>query len=201
MSGSVIGEKSVPSELVTVCTGAEWYLFPSHFFLPNNARLAFVRDGFGGVLPQHFGFGRLSSLHPQDVIDPWHRNGTYLLPVQPFNDRNEEELSRYVLLEDCHYVVVVVDENSDYCNESEAGNELRELRQALSMERSRAQTTKYVSARLERNGKEMTFVAMAEKAVLSTEHTQSSIARAYYIPLERIQSNVRYKSYILLKRK
>ena len=53
------------------------YTFPSHFFLPQGAELAFVQDGFGGLLPQPF-------VH------------TWTPPPQPMNDRNEEEPLRYV---------------------------------------------------------------------------------------------------------
>ena len=37
-----------------VCVGNEWYRYPSSFFLPPRAHLAFVRDGFRGQLPAHF---------------------------------------------------------------------------------------------------------------------------------------------------
>ena len=36
---------------VTVCVGKEWYRFGSSFFLPQHARLAFVRSHFKGQLP------------------------------------------------------------------------------------------------------------------------------------------------------
>ena len=81
-----------------VCTGGEWYQFPSHFFLPQNARVEFVNDTFHAQLPQHF-----SSIH-----------GTFCEPLQPFNDRNLEEPLRYVSLSACDYVVAVVDTTIDY---------------------------------------------------------------------------------------
>jgi len=59
--------------------GEEWYRFPSHFFLPNNWRLQFVKSSFGGQLPQYF----------SEV------NGTRII-LPNFNDRNLEEPSRYV---------------------------------------------------------------------------------------------------------
>jgi len=81
--------------LLNVCTGSEWYQFPSHFFLPDCARLQYVRDGFGGELPQHFGAV----------------NGTAAEPLQVFNDLNEEVLERYVSLSQCDYIVLLVDNN------------------------------------------------------------------------------------------
>eukprot|EP01038_Epipyxis_sp_PR26KG_P009196 gene9196-12404_t len=65
---------------VRVCTGHEWYQFPSHFFLPFHSELHFIQDGFTGILPQHF-----SKI-----------NGTFSIPSQPFNNLNQEEKSRYV---------------------------------------------------------------------------------------------------------
>ena len=51
-SSSSSSSVSVVNKLV--CTGAEWYSFPSHFFIPSNVQLAFVRDSFHGQLPQPF---------------------------------------------------------------------------------------------------------------------------------------------------
>mmetsp|Transcript_16061 Transcript_16061/g.26944 ORF Transcript_16061/g.26944 Transcript_16061/m.26944 type:complete len:446 (+) Transcript_16061:744-2081(+) len=73
----------------TVCMGGEWYTFPSHFFLPTGAQLAFVQDGFGGLLPQPY-------------VE------TSAAPPQPMNDRNEEEPLRYVPLGSCDYFVLSV---------------------------------------------------------------------------------------------
>ena len=85
--------KKRQSEVVTVCTGAEWYTFPSHFFLPENVQLAFVRDSFHGQLPQYFASVGGTSATTHDT---------------PFNDRNKEEPSRYVSLSQCDYVVAVM---------------------------------------------------------------------------------------------
>lgn len=84
------------AKLLTVCMGTHWYTFPSHFFLPQNARLAFVRDAFHGQLPQ-----------------PYSPLGTDADPTQPFNDENKEEMSRYVSEEDCDYAVIVIDNNRE----------------------------------------------------------------------------------------
>lgn len=78
-----------------VCTGSEWYQFPSHFFLPAGARLDYLSDGFGGVLPQHFA----------------PLNGTFASPLQEFNDQNKEVTERYVPLAQCDYVILLIDDN------------------------------------------------------------------------------------------
>ena len=38
----------------SVCVGKEWYRFPSHFFLPHNYHLQFVKSEFSGLLPKPF---------------------------------------------------------------------------------------------------------------------------------------------------
>jgi len=78
-----------------VCTGSEWYQFPSHYFLPTAARLQYLRDGFTGILPQHFAAER----------------GTLVAPLQAFNDLNRQEPARYLDLAQCDFLVVLVDRN------------------------------------------------------------------------------------------
>jgi hypothetical protein len=90
---------------VTICMGGEWYTFPSHFFLPNHARIEYVFDNFHGELPQHF-----NSIQ-----------GTSSTPSQLFNDQNQEEISRYVSLKSCDYLVTMLtDEISSVERMSEA---------------------------------------------------------------------------------
>lgn len=44
-----------PGPLIPVCTGAEWYRFPSAFHLPGERyRLRFIKSGFSGLLPRQF---------------------------------------------------------------------------------------------------------------------------------------------------
>ena len=73
---------------IRVCVGKEWYRFPSHFFLPEGSKLAFLESGFRGQLPQLF--------------DP--TNGTRGIPPN-FNEINEEETDRYVETLTCDFVV------------------------------------------------------------------------------------------------
>lgn len=88
-----------------MCVGFEWYYFPSHFFLPTNAKLEFIEDGFHGILPQHFA-----------AVD-----GTKVEPLQAFNNLNREEKSRYIPRAQCDYVIQstttdVVEEIGQYCS-------------------------------------------------------------------------------------
>lgn len=77
---------------IRVCTCGEWYRFPSSFFLPQGyGPLGFLPSSFTGQLPQPFSeYG--STKESQAVL-------------QPFNDRNAEQIERYVQPGDCQYVV------------------------------------------------------------------------------------------------
>ena len=60
--------------------GKEWYRFPSHFFLPENWQVKFVKSEFKGQLPQMYAEGE----------------GATKLERSNFNDLNKEETDRYV---------------------------------------------------------------------------------------------------------
>lgn len=75
---------------LNVCVGKEWHRFPSSFFLPDHKwKLRFLKSEFAGQLPSYFD-------------ESW--NGTRIIPDH-MNDENREEVSRYVDLEECHFVV------------------------------------------------------------------------------------------------
>jgi len=59
--------KSSPKTHYTLCVGSEWYRFSSHFHLPEPVSLAFVKDTFGGQLPQVRGVRRGRACHNADV--------------------------------------------------------------------------------------------------------------------------------------
>lgn len=78
-----------------VCFGKEWYRFPSSYFLPREMHAKFVRSEFRGLLPGEFaeartGFGFFS--------------GTWL-PPSGLNDRNEEDMGKYIDLRSCSFMV------------------------------------------------------------------------------------------------
>jgi len=73
-----------------ICVGKEWYRFPSNFFLPSEIfALSFIHSGFTGQLPK-----------------PYSRsyNGTWIIPSD-MNDLNLQEMSRYVNVSECHYLI------------------------------------------------------------------------------------------------
>lgn len=79
----------ISSDKINVCTGKEWYRFPSHFFLPPNWSLQFLQSDFQGQLPKLFSTKS---------------NATRIIP-KDMNDENREETSRYIDIEKCHYLV------------------------------------------------------------------------------------------------
>ncbi|KAL1870566.1 hypothetical protein VTK73DRAFT_2541 [Phialemonium thermophilum] len=79
----------------SVCFGKEWYRFPSSYFLPRDMRAKFIRSEFRGLLPGEFSEARTG-------FGFW--SGTWL-PTTGLNDRNEEDLSKYVDLRTCAFLV------------------------------------------------------------------------------------------------
>ena len=156
---------------MNICIGREWYLFPSHYFLPDAARLQFVRDNFTGILPQYY---------PDDGI----RNGTYATPLQPFNDRNREEASRYVPLTSCQYLVIAVDGNEPIALQDD-------VRRAILSAGSGSPSIQHSSHRVN-------FQKLAEQWVLSTEHSLVPTARAFFIP-QLSSRTVKFKSFGLYR--
>lgn len=78
-----------------VCFGKEWYRFPTSYFLPREMHAKFVRSEFRGLLPGEFSEARTG-------FGIW--GGTWLTP-SGMNDRNEEDMGKYVELRTCDFLV------------------------------------------------------------------------------------------------
>ncbi|KAK4213464.1 Alg9-like mannosyltransferase family-domain-containing protein [Rhypophila decipiens] len=78
-----------------VCFGKDWYRFPSSYFLPRDMHAKFIRSEFRGLLPGEFSEARTG-------FGFW--SGTWL-PTIGLNDRNEEDLGKYVDLRSCVFLV------------------------------------------------------------------------------------------------
>lgn len=143
-----ITKKTNPRNPLRVCTGNEWYYFPSHFYLPNHLSLAFVDDGFKGQLPQYY-----------DAV-----NGTFSTPTHRFNDQNKEEVSRYVSLDSCNYVVL--------------------LRQS----KFNQDNKKIIEELLNKAGKK--FQLLRSKPIIDKLGSSNSLTRAYFIPTLSHADNV-----------
>ncbi|KAF8857265.1 glycosyltransferase family 22 protein [Acephala macrosclerotiorum] len=77
----------------SVCFSKEWYRFPSSYHLPKNMRAKFVKSEFNGLLPGEFSEAKNGF---------W--AGARLIP-SGMNDRNEEDMSKYVDLRACDFLV------------------------------------------------------------------------------------------------
>jgi len=150
---------------ILVCTGGEWHRFPSSFYLPKNVRLAFVKSSFDGQLPQ-----------------PFTRHGSRVesLSVQKgkFNDLNEEEMDRYVDIQECSYAIeLVANENHD--NGGGGGDEDVEPEIVTYMQHDEAH-----------------WETLVQVDFLNVDAT-SFVHRVLYLPLFR---RANYKKYTLYKR-
>ena len=72
------------------CVSAEWYRFPSSYFLPSNVRLKYLPYENAGQLPRPY---PENAQHGTRIVDPF------------FNDMNREEISTYTTPESCDYLV------------------------------------------------------------------------------------------------
>ncbi|KAF9084521.1 mannosyltransferase [Mortierella sp. AD031] len=120
----VEGSKTQKPEVVRVCVGKEWYRFPSHYFLPEGAKLGLIKSHFDGLLPGEFleatnGMGELPPLsdQPSAAAETTHqpyridwrwsaerRPGTSYVP-KLMNNENKEVHEHYTPLEQCQYLV------------------------------------------------------------------------------------------------
>lgn len=135
-------EKNIDSQLVlpphvyntsytTICMGREWYRFPSSYFLPDNARLAFIKSGFDGLLPGPFRESHSelpspkitsSSSISEFLSSYFYSNssaisGIWTPPLgKNVNNMNKQDLSLILPLEKCTYIVesgFPIDEGDD----------------------------------------------------------------------------------------
>ncbi|KAL0232087.1 hypothetical protein PCE1_003083 [Barthelona sp. PCE] len=86
-----------PDGSINVCTGKEWYRFPTHFALPSEykgipVRLRWIESGFDGLLPAYFPDGETV----KDI--------TSTIPKH-MNDENLFEPTRITSIEHCHFIV------------------------------------------------------------------------------------------------
>lgn len=169
-----------------LCVGSEWYRFASHFHLPDTLTLAFVKDTFGGQLPQYY------------APIPQNRSvsvGT-AMPRTAFNGLNAEEPSRYVDLSECAYVVISVD--PDYLATSENENELQvAMRSPSPMFRAMNLRPAEESDRHKNGENRQRYRPLLRYPVIEPRKSSSTIARAFYVPSLSPRSNhmVQYTLY------
>ncbi|AET40839.1 dolichyl-P-Man:Man(6)GlcNAc(2)-PP-dolichol alpha-1,2-mannosyltransferase Ecym_6468 [Eremothecium cymbalariae DBVPG len=97
---AVYSELTPNRDPINVCTGREWYHYPSSFFLPDNHRLRFVSSGFDGLLPGDFLEGSIFEAVSN-------------LPLG-MNNQNKFDEGKLVSIDSCHYYVdVLIPSNND----------------------------------------------------------------------------------------
>ncbi|KAI8960816.1 glycosyltransferase family 22 protein [Daldinia sp. FL1419] len=95
LGAGVLGQQGLGNRADHVCYGKEWYRFPSSYFLPRDMHAKFIRSEFRGLLPGEFHESRTG-------FGVW--SGTWL-PARGMNDRNEEDMGKYVHIESCNFLV------------------------------------------------------------------------------------------------
>lgn len=96
LGAGVAGQQGVGSKGDNVCFGKEWYRFPSSYFLPRDMHAKFIRSEFRGLLPGEFSEAQMGG------FGFW--SGTWL-PTTGLNDRNQEDMSKYVSIRQCSFLV------------------------------------------------------------------------------------------------
>ncbi|KAF8926438.1 mannosyltransferase, partial [Dissophora ornata] len=110
-------------ETIRVCVGKEWYRFPSHYFLPEGAKLGLIKSHFDGLLPGEFQELASNAQLPPVAAKPsaargkehtpisvdWRwsadrRPGTSYVP-KFMNNENKEVSEHYTPLDQCQYLV------------------------------------------------------------------------------------------------
>ena len=74
----------------TLCLAKEWHRFPSNFLVPETMRVEFIPSEFRGQLPRHY-------LENNEFSTKFIHND--------FNDQNLEEVSRYVDIKKCDFLI------------------------------------------------------------------------------------------------
>lgn len=157
----------------TVCVGHEWYYFPSHFFLPHNTSLAFVRDGFYGQLPQPFDGSK-------GIL-----SGSSQTPGQPVNDLNKEEMSRYTAVDECDFSIATVSSNP----QEDSSSMLRKM----TIFRAPGDRNRLIDEELDL----LYFDPASREKVIDAASSKSAFLRAFSIPYFSYVNN-RFKDYTLL---
>lgn len=169
-SGHTSSSSQQQQQQLFLCTCGEWYRFPSSFMLPNNVHLAYLKSSFSGQLPQPF--TQYGSKPQSLTVDG----------VGKFNDLNQEEMDRYVTIDQCHYIVELIPTNNNN-NNNNMSSQLPECMKYMEQEK-RSSKWKQVS----------------KYPFLDAEST-STIHRVLYLPwIRKPDKNVHYHSYVLFQR-
>jgi hypothetical protein len=152
-----------------ICTAGEWYLFPSHFFLPSDYSVGFIEGNFHGLLPRYFPETRYNNHTSEKKL------GTSVSTGSDFNDRNREVRERYDLLASCDALVLTSEVDGD-------NNNTPIIPPFLGNKHSATHPFRVVAYRA---------------PILDAAKSSSSLARAFYIPKFSEKHNL-YKAYTII---
>lgn len=93
-----------------VCTGKEWFRFPSHYLIPPGMRFKFIKSRFSGLLPHTFGNFTTEKLAINEGLDAYVRKlqnqpRAYSFSVPNVNDLNQYESDRVIDISNCDYLI------------------------------------------------------------------------------------------------
>lgn len=148
--------------------------------MPANTQLEYIDDGFKGILPQHFAA----------------QNGTFIAPLGPFNDQNKEEVSRYVDVETCDFLVLKM--NHHYPNEVEDSLIRRKIKQSIAALPSVDNSGKSIKGNKSESGQKA-FQLLLSKRVILPEDSRPAYARAFYLPGGISAKAVKFQEYSLFQ--
>ncbi|KAF9486554.1 glycosyltransferase family 22 protein, partial [Pholiota conissans] len=159
---------------LTLCLGKEWHRFPGSYLVPNGIKVEFIKSEFDGMLPRHFE-EKLTAEDDTTLVQLakkwWLRPQTTYVP-HDLNDLNKEDLSHYVPVEQCDYLV-----DLDFpLHPSTSALEPRYAVMSDTWERVACQT--FLDA-----------------------HHSLTLTRMFWLPGELWQSNNEFGDYCLLKNK
>lgn len=156
---------SADSKPKQVCLAGEWYRFPSSYMLPHGVSLAYLTSSFKGQLPQPFLPALGSAAEPH-------------LLLQPFNDVNHEETSRYIPeIASCDFVIELLLESTDNREEADA------------------------IMHMKADGRQENWKVVASYPFLDAERT-GTLGRILYVPswlLRRTETKIAYGKYTLFE--
>lgn len=136
----------------TICTAGEWYMFPSHFFLPEGPHfIGFIEGNFHGLLPDYYTPTR-TEVNGTLIL------GTRAITNSKFNDLNQEVKERYTNISSCDALVLV-------CGTRDDGTAI---------------VPSFIDRLAPQSGS--AWRVTLANPLLDPSNSPSSIARAYYIP-------------------
>ena len=111
-------------------------------------------------------------------------NGTFIKPLQSFNNLNKEEIERYIILNKCNYLTKLQKTNNSFNNNNANNNE--------NSNENENEVEIWIKNRK--------FEEIYSHLVIDPMTSTSALSRAYYIPHYSVNNN-KYRKYSIYKLK